>query len=36
MAPSALSSVTTFRFLALLLLLLRPIDAGHDYHDALR
>ena len=36
MARNALSSVTTFRVLALLLLLLRPITAGHNYNDALR
>lgn len=36
MARNALSSITTFRVLAILLLLLRTIAAGHDYHDALR
>lgn len=36
MARNALLSVTAFRVLTILLLLLRPTAAGHDYHDALR
>jgi len=36
MARNALSSVTTFHVLTILILLLRTIAAGHDYHDALR
>ncbi|CAI8585441.1 unnamed protein product [Vicia faba] len=35
MAPSVLSSVTAFRVLTVVLLLLPSISAGHDYHDAL-
>ncbi|XP_061344918.1 endoglucanase 8-like isoform X1 [Gastrolobium bilobum] len=36
MARNALSSVTAFRVLTILLLLLSPMAAGHNYPDALR